>query len=393
MSEPMPPRDRPEKFLVAFSFAGEQRDLVGSIAKAVEERLGPFTVFFDEWYEAYIAGSDADILLQDIYGKRCALAIVCVSERYGGKPWTRAEYDAIRARVSKARRSTNDRDRQGVLPIRVGDGDVPGIFLETGIVPDVRPAEKSLEQVVELIVERLHLASAHPPWPNEPKPFDHGLADRTQQWPAIQTLMTAGTAKPILIFKGPSGYSKSVLLDAAIRYANILSVPAAYVDFKDTQFIHQTNVLQRLQLDLDALLPDFATAEKPEFLTLLKDLRKLTSPALVLFDTYEKIAENKELVELIEIQLLAEVTKCKQLRFLIAGQKVPERAYPRWDHLAEKIVLNKINDQQAWTVWIRQKNPDVHDKLVEGAVAAYEGEPANISSFLNSAAEKLPRTG
>jgi hypothetical protein len=66
---------------------------------------------------------------------------------------------------------------------------------------------------------------------------------------------------------------------------------------------------------------------------------------------------------------------------------------PRWDHLAEKIVLNKINDPQAWTVWIRQKNPDVHDKLVEGAVAAYEGEPANISSFLNSAAEKLPRTG
>jgi hypothetical protein len=138
MSEPMPPRDIPEKFLVAFSFAGEQRDLVGSIAKAVEERLGPFTVFFDEWYEAYIAGSDADILLQDIYGKRCALAIVCVSECYGGKPWTRAEYDAIRARVSKARRSTNDRDRQGVLPIRVGDGDVPGIFLETWIVPDVR---------------------------------------------------------------------------------------------------------------------------------------------------------------------------------------------------------------------------------------------------------------
>jgi hypothetical protein len=34
----MPPRDvpePPEKFLVAFSFAGEQRDLVRSIAEAV----------------------------------------------------------------------------------------------------------------------------------------------------------------------------------------------------------------------------------------------------------------------------------------------------------------------------------------------------------------------
>jgi hypothetical protein len=51
MSDTMPPRDVPEKFLVAFSFAGEQRDLVRSIAEAVEAHLGRSTVFFDEWYE------------------------------------------------------------------------------------------------------------------------------------------------------------------------------------------------------------------------------------------------------------------------------------------------------------------------------------------------------
>lgn len=33
-------RKIPEKFLVAFSFAGEQRDLVHPIAEAVEARLG-----------------------------------------------------------------------------------------------------------------------------------------------------------------------------------------------------------------------------------------------------------------------------------------------------------------------------------------------------------------
>ena len=80
----------PEKFQVAFSFAGEQRDLVRSIAVAVEERLGRSKVFLDEWYEAYIAGADADTLLQDIYLERCEVAVVCISERYGNKPWTRA---------------------------------------------------------------------------------------------------------------------------------------------------------------------------------------------------------------------------------------------------------------------------------------------------------------
>ena len=74
----MPASEIPEKFLVAFSFAGEQRDLVQSIATAVQERLGEGTVFFDEWYEYYIAGSDADLKLQKIYHERSVLVISCV---------------------------------------------------------------------------------------------------------------------------------------------------------------------------------------------------------------------------------------------------------------------------------------------------------------------------
>jgi hypothetical protein len=66
----LPHRDvprEPDKFLVAFSFAAEQRALVRRIAEAVEEPLGRSTVFFDEWYEAYIAGDSADIVLQNIW--------------------------------------------------------------------------------------------------------------------------------------------------------------------------------------------------------------------------------------------------------------------------------------------------------------------------------------
>ena len=152
MSAPMPLRDVPEKFLVAFSFAGEQRDLVRRIAEAVEARLGRSTVFFDEWYEAYIAGDSADTLLQEIYCERCEVTIVCVSERYGGKPWTLSEHAAIRDRVNRSRGSDSDKDRLGVLPIRVGDGDVKGIPKFTAIIPDVR--KKTLEETVELIVTR-----------------------------------------------------------------------------------------------------------------------------------------------------------------------------------------------------------------------------------------------
>lgn len=56
-------RSLPRCFPVAFSFAGEQRALVRSIARAVEERIGKGKVFLDEWYEHYLAGADADVKL------------------------------------------------------------------------------------------------------------------------------------------------------------------------------------------------------------------------------------------------------------------------------------------------------------------------------------------
>jgi formylglycine-generating enzyme required for sulfatase activity len=165
----MPVRDLPERFLVAFSFAGEQRNRVRAIAEAVEARLGRSRVFLDEWYEYYIAGDDSDLTLQELYSNRCVLAVVCVSEHYGGKSWTQTEHRAIRARLMRSReQSANDRGRLGILPIRVGDGDIEGIPFNT-IVPDVRL--KTLEETVELIIERLRLIDpnllpSHSPPPN-----------------------------------------------------------------------------------------------------------------------------------------------------------------------------------------------------------------------------------
>src|SRR3954468_22467834 len=117
----------PDEFLVAFSFAGEQRELVEPVASAVEDLLGHGTVFYDDWFEHYIGGHDADIRLQDIYWKRSVLVVVCVSERYGGKPWTRIEHESIRALLMQLRDSDDEREQLRVFPLRVGEGEVRGI--------------------------------------------------------------------------------------------------------------------------------------------------------------------------------------------------------------------------------------------------------------------------
>ena len=112
--------------------------------------LGEGTVFFDEWYEYYIAGSEADLKLQKIYHERSVLVVPCVSSQCGNKPWTRAEREAIRA-LKMQLSGGNETDRDRILPLRVGDGDVPGIFMNA-ICPDIR--KKPPSETPQLIVNR-----------------------------------------------------------------------------------------------------------------------------------------------------------------------------------------------------------------------------------------------
>ena len=133
----MPARPVPETLLVAFSLAGEQRDIVRPIAEAVESALGWGTVFYDDWFEHYISGDDADLRLQGIYSKRATLVVPCISERYGGKSWTLAEHRAIRSLQMELDRLQDEKQKLRILPLRVGEGDIKGVF-ENTICPDVR---------------------------------------------------------------------------------------------------------------------------------------------------------------------------------------------------------------------------------------------------------------
>ena len=137
-----------EQWAVAFSFAGAQREMVRELAIALERMLGPSTVFFDEWYEFYTAGNDADLLLRSVYREKSILVVVCVSQEYEDRLWVTGEFEEIRSRARSGL-------RRDVFPIRVGEGDVEGFRIDTGITPDVRG--RSPEETAQLIVSRLRL--------------------------------------------------------------------------------------------------------------------------------------------------------------------------------------------------------------------------------------------
>ena len=143
------------RFEVALSFAGDgKRDLVRETAKYLENVLGSKRVFFDEWFEAEIAGVDAHTVLQRIYQCESRMVVACVCQHYADKSWTQDEWRAIQSFERKLRDACSGNvDRLRLLPLRFGDGDVDGLF-DTAIVPDVR--NRSAQQIANLILKRLN---------------------------------------------------------------------------------------------------------------------------------------------------------------------------------------------------------------------------------------------
>jgi len=330
----MATRELPDKFLVAFSFAGEQRDLVRSISEALEARLGKGTVFLDEWFEFYIAGDDADLRLQDVYSKRAILVVPCVSESYGDKPWTQAECKAIRAlQLRLYGTAQQDRARHRILPLRVGDGDVPGIF-ENTICPDAR--KKSLGDVVELIVDRLRFIDplltagaadlpSGPSWPETPL-LDWPMADHTGARDAFASLLTCNAPWRFLPLRGPSETGKShITRQMLANTLQLADLACGRFDFKGTTDMDAE--LRAFVQDLGVPMPPPSPRLNDRFAEILGALKQRARPTLLVFDTYEAAGEAQDWAEK---QLLPSLIRATWLRVVIAGQRVPPDAGAVW---------------------------------------------------------------
>jgi hypothetical protein len=381
----VPSRPLPEKFLVAFSFAGEQRDLVRKLVEGVEKELGSPHVFFDEWFEAYLAGDDADLKLMRIYGEISVLVVVCISERYGGKPWTKAEHRAIRARFMQAQ---TDAANLSILPIRVGEGDVPGVLFNT-IVPDIR--DKTIEQSVELVTERLRLVqeagdqpvavgspNPRPRWPDEPLTMIWPMANHTDVRAAFQRLLTREAPWRLLTVRGPSASGKSSITKQMLR--NALRVPnlaCGRFDFKGTTTLE--NELQFFVQDLGVPPPPAGVRLNAGLGQILDSLKQAARPALLIFDTYEAAGEGEDWVEK---QLLPGLIRCEWLRVVVSGQSVPKNSGAIWEMDSSPVIDLKLPSVPDWWEFGKQYHPDLQLTEVEVLYKHAEQKPTLLAQLL-----------
>ena len=106
------------QYEVALSFAGEEREYVEKVARALQSR--GIEVFYDEFEQVSLWGTDLVEVLHDVFENRANLAVMFISEHYVEKPWPTHERRSILSRAVRERSNY-------VLPVRFDETPVPGL--------------------------------------------------------------------------------------------------------------------------------------------------------------------------------------------------------------------------------------------------------------------------
>jgi hypothetical protein len=319
-----------------------------------------------------------------------AIAVVCVSEHYGGKPWTQAEHEAIRARLMQSRGSPDGSDRDSILPIRVGDGDVPGIPFNT-IALEVR--ERTSEQAAQLIIDRLQLVvpgleigspepRVQPAWPQTPPTLEWPMADHGGVREVFATLLTRDAPWRFLPVRGATETGKSHITRQML--ANGLGMPdiaCGRFDFKGG--VDMDDELRAFVQELGVSLPPPSPSINERLGQILGDLVQRRHPALLVFDTYEAAGQPQQ--DWVEKELLIRLIRAHWLRVVIAGQRVPQSLGAIWGSVAHAAIDLEPPPPGDWFDYGRRHRSDLKLEEVQTACRLANDKASLLSQLLGPA--------
>jgi len=110
--------DKSYEFEVALSFAGEDRQYAGQLAKVLRRR--GVSVFFVEYEQHTIWGKNLYTHLSEVYQSKARYCVLFISKHYAMKLWTNHEREAAQARAFLE-------NEEYILPVRLDGTQLPGI--------------------------------------------------------------------------------------------------------------------------------------------------------------------------------------------------------------------------------------------------------------------------
>lgn len=117
------PRPTEFEYDLAISFAGEDMPVVKPYAEEIKNRS--FNIFFADFQEADLWGTNLYETLDVIYRLKARYCVVFLSNHYATKVWTNHERRSAQARAISE-------NREYILPVRLDDTEIPGIHPTIG---------------------------------------------------------------------------------------------------------------------------------------------------------------------------------------------------------------------------------------------------------------------
>jgi len=128
---------------IAISFAGENRQFVGDVARELDSK--GVRVFYDEFERVRLLGKDLVAYFGEVYGKQARFCAMFISEHYVRKAWTQLERQHAQSRALTEK-------EEYILPLRLDDSQVPGLPTTIGYI-DIRGMTPNA--VAEILVRKL----------------------------------------------------------------------------------------------------------------------------------------------------------------------------------------------------------------------------------------------
>ena len=113
---------RNNEYLVALTFAGEQREYAEEVARHLLAKSIP--VFYDGFETEMLWGKDGTEIFHEVFAEQAKYVVMLISSAYVEKRWTRIERRAALSRMMQE-------ESEYILPVRFDDTRIPGLAEST----------------------------------------------------------------------------------------------------------------------------------------------------------------------------------------------------------------------------------------------------------------------
>jgi hypothetical protein len=233
-------------YQVALSFAGEQREYVEAVARALQAR--GIAVFYDRFEALTLWGKDGTEFFYHLFAADTAYVVMFISRDYVAKKWTRHER---RAALSRAIAE----EGEYVLPVRFDDSLVPGLpdtlqFVRTA---DYDPAALAVLISKKIGISPLIAKASHVPPPQASSlsgevTFDYSAFDGRfilgSGAHQFETMWSKSSDMEIILYNDPPSINGIAVARGVTRIGDVAD--ASVFDF--------TSRVRRVRLDEIAVL-------------------------------------------------------------------------------------------------------------------------------------------